>query len=58
MTNLFKRPRQETVRLPVQSTVATQNAQRRQREDAEDRTGRSSTIMTRGLVASAGKLGR
>lgn len=59
MANLFKRPVAPPVtRLPVQNSVTVENARQRQMDEAEDRQGRSSTIMTRGLTASAGKLGR
>lgn len=60
MTTLFQRPQQQqkAVRMPVNTPLAVENAMRRTREEAEDRQGRSSTIMTRGLTASAGKLGQ
>ena len=59
MANMFKRPAgPKQVRLPVQTPIAVENARKRQLDDAEERTGRASTIMTRSLTASAGKLGR
>ena len=46
------------VRMPVQNTVSYQAAQRRAREAAGGRFGRQSTILSRRLNRSAGKLGR
>lgn len=59
MSSLFAKPQQpKQQRLPVQTPIAVENARRRQLDEAEERQGRTSTIMTQGLTASAGKLGR
>lgn len=58
MGGLFSKPKMpEPVRMPDPEDKAVREAQRRRREELAARGGRDSTILSEGLMQTAGKMG-